>query len=237
MRTGSRSAWAWGALDLAVGVLIAAAVVVMIRDQVAHDAFVPGEYFAYFTIQTNLLDVVVLALGAVLLLARGRQSAGYSTLRACAAAYAVLTGVVYNLLLRGLPAAPGDFVTTIHWPNEVVHVVGPLYLAIEWVLHRSQPVPGRSLGALVGAGVAYPVVWVLATLVRGSVTGWYPYDFLDPGGPAGPTGVAAYVAGISAFIALLLGLARIVRAHDPRVRPGGGAPSQPHEADGVKMGS
>lgn len=213
----------WAAADLAVAALVAAAIATMIGDQAVNGAFALDEYFAYFTIQTNLLDVVVLVVGGLALLRRGEQSPGYATVRACAVAYAVVTGVVYNALLRGLPAAPGDYVTQIGWPNEVVHVVGPAYLALEWVLHRSRPLPGRSLGSLVAVGVAYPVVWVVLTLVRGGLDGldgWYPYDFLDPAQPAGVVGVAAHVVGIAAFIALLLVGTRLVRGRGRGSRMG-----------------
>ncbi len=209
----------WAVADLVVSALIAVAIVVMVVDQAVNDAFMPTRYFAFFTIQTNLLDVVVLAAGGLALLRRGSQSEAYAVLRACAVSYAVVTGVVYNALLRGLEVDPGVYVTQVTWPNEVVHVVGPAYLALEWVLNRTRPVPARSVGRLVAIGVVYPLVWVALTLVRGSADGFYPYPFIDPTGPAGWPGVAAYVVGIATFIALVLVLVRAVRGREGRMGP------------------
>lgn len=121
-------------------------------------------------------------------------------------AYMLVTGVVYNTLLRGIELPQG---TTVLWANEVLHVVGPLVLLLDLLL-----APGRRglRWSAVGAVLVFPVVWVVYTLVRGPwvtnpVTGassWYPYPFLDPGNPAlqpgGYAGVAVYVVGIALLI-------------------------------------
>jgi hypothetical protein len=46
--------------------------------------------------------------------------------------------------------------------------------------------------------LAYPLVWTGYTLVRGALTGWYPYPFLDPAN-GGYATVALYVAAILVF--------------------------------------
>jgi hypothetical protein len=48
----------------------------------------------------------------------------------------------------------------------------------------------------------YPLAWVAFSLVRGVLTGWWPYPFLDPTGPAGWLGVVEYIVGIAAFFLL-----------------------------------
>ena len=202
-------------LDLGVAALVAAALAVMIGDQVRHDAFVPEEYFSYFTIQSSLLNVVVLAVGGYALLRSGGVSTRYAMARASVVAYGVVTGVVYNALLRGIDPEPGAFVSEIGWPNEVVHVVVPVYLAVEWVLNAHRPRLPRSV---IGVALVYPLLWVVFALVRGGLDGWYPYDFLDPG-TAGWLGTAAYVVGIAAFIAALVAGARAVNLRQAR---GGG---------------
>jgi hypothetical protein len=68
----------------------------------------------------------------------------------------------------------------------------------------------------------YPLAWVGFSLVRGAMTGWWPYPFLDPTGPNGVTGVVVYVAGIAAFmafnafIAVLIGWAWSKRKRAPK---------------------
>lgn len=60
----------------------------------------------------------------------------------------------------------------------------------------------------------YPLGWVAFTVIRGMITGWWPYPFLEPDGPNGVGGVIVYILGIAvfmainAFIALLIARAR-----------------------------
>lgn len=48
----------------------------------------------------------------------------------------------------------------------------------------------------------YPLAWVAFTVIRGILTNWWPYPFLDPAGPNGVGGVVAYIVGIAAFMSL-----------------------------------
>lgn len=168
-------------------------------------------FFSFFTILSNVASVVVLALAGAWLwrtreAAAVREPRGLAVALASVTAYMLVTGVVYNTLLRGIELPQG---TTVLWSNEVLHVVGPLVLLLDLLL-----APGRRglRWSAVGAVLVFPVVWVVYTLVRGPwvtnpVTGassWYPYPFLDPGNPAlqpgGYAGVTVYVVGIALLI-------------------------------------
>lgn len=153
-----------------------------------------ANFFSFFTIQANLLSVVSLVLGATWLL-RGGDSARIAVLRLSVATYMATTGVVYNLLLRGIELPQGQ---TVPWSNEVLHVVAPVLLVLDWLL-----APGRRRVGwrAIGAVVAFPIVWAVYTLVRGPIVGWYPYPFLDPAlAPTGYASVAFYVVLIAAII-------------------------------------
>jgi len=108
-----------------------------------------------------------------------------------------VTGAVYNLLLRG--GAPGDYVGP-QWPNEVMHVWIPLFILVDWLLAPGRPAIRWATLWLV---LSYPVVWAGSTLIRGAVTGWYPYPFLEPTGPSGYLSVVEYIVGLSVFIVAL----------------------------------
>src|SRR3954468_14632936 len=77
-------------------------------------------FFSFFTIDSNLLSVVAFAIGAILL-SQGRATdpRWYAIGRGGVTAYMVTTGIVYNLLLRGIDLPQG---TTVPWSNEVLHV-------------------------------------------------------------------------------------------------------------------
>jgi hypothetical protein len=139
-------------------------------------------FLSFFTIQSNVFAAVVLAIGAVTLLRGSTDAPWFATLRAAATTYMVTTGVVYNLLLRGIELPQGS---TLAWSNEVLHLVAPVFLLLDWLLAPGRrPLPVRKVGVI----VIYPIVWVVYTLVRGPLlldegTGaafWYPYPFLNP---------------------------------------------------------
>lgn len=150
------------------------------------DQNIPGDvvnFLSFFTIQSNMFAAVALALGAVFLLSgRVADAPWFATVRAAAATYMVTTGVVYNLLLRGIELPQGS---TLPWSNEVLHLVAPVYLLVDWLFAPGRrALPNRKVGLI----VIYPIVWVLYTLVRGpllfdegtAASFWYPYPFLNP---------------------------------------------------------
>lgn len=196
-----------GVLRIATGVLLLAAIVTQIADQLAHNAFEPDHYFGYFTVQSSLIAVVVLFVGGVLALGRREDPELYTAVRMSTVTYAVVTCIVYNTLLRGLP---GDGFVGVQWPNELTHVWIPLLIVLDWLFS-----PGRAALALgrIFLAIGYPLLWLAVTLVRGVQTRWYPYPFLEPDGPDGPVSVIAYVVGITLFIlavaVVAIGISRV----------------------------
>ncbi|MGV8857666.1 Pr6Pr family membrane protein [Rhodoglobus sp.] len=184
----------FGILRLAVAVLVFASIATQVIDESIHNDFVAKEYFSYFTIQSSLINVVILALSGLVAVRRERESTLLSVLRASVVSYAVVTAGVYNVLLRGIP---DEGYVGIQWPNEVIHVWVPLFLLLDWLVAPSRPVLRMRDVRIV---VIYPLAWLAFTFVRGALDGWFPYPFLQPNGPDGWGGIAVYVLGIAAFI-------------------------------------
>ena len=194
----------FGVLSLLAAVTLVAALTTQITDQVLNDAFVPEEYFSYFTIQTALANLVALVASGLYHFQSSIDTMKLAMVRHALFAYGIVTGTVYNLLLRGLPTEPGEFVSEFTFPNEVLHVVMPVFLALEWLANPHRPkLPWWSIVV----GIIYPVGWAVGAVVRGHYTGWYPYDFLDPRQPAGWEGVWLHIGGIAVVIVLLLAIA------------------------------
>ena len=191
------------AARVAVALGIVAAVVVQLRSSIdfagrdgdPDTVTVLVNFFSYFTIESNTLAAGLLLVGAFRLATHREESRGYA------------------LLEQG---------AVIPWSNEVLHVVGPAYLLLDWCLapDRSR-IPTRDVLVV----IAFPLLWAAYTLVRGPFasdpylkTGyWYPYPFLNPvtldGGYAA---VAAYVVGIAAvFVVIAAGVLWISRRPDP----------------------
>lgn len=203
-----------GIISIIAGLIVLAALITQITDQISVGRFKPTQYFSYFTIQTAMINIVVLIVGGFMALRNERDTRLYTAIRASVFSYALVTAVVYNLLLRDIPNDDG-YVGPV-WPNESLHVWIPIYIALDWLL-----TPGRVRIAwsTLWLAVSYPLIWVGVTMVRGSITGWYPYPFLEPDGPNGVTGVVIYVVAIAAFIIVLAAIAVLInRVHTRGVR-------------------
>ncbi|WP_158794636.1 Pr6Pr family membrane protein [Granulicella sp. L60] len=133
--------------------------------------------FSYFTILTNLLVAIVSTAAAL----RGPNDpkdssddvflTRPSTLSATAA-YILIVGVTYSLLLRSFWDPTGLQAVA----NSALHDVTPVLYLLCWfffvpkgTLHWSQPF----------RWLLYPVLYVIYCLLRGMATGIYPYHFVD----------------------------------------------------------
>lgn len=127
--------------------------------------------FSYFTIQSNLLILVVLI---TLALHPRRDGRLWRILRLDALLGIVITGLVYALVLSkevhpvGLAAVA----------NTGLHYVAPWASLAGWLLFGPRPRIDTRTIALV---FIWPVAWIGYTFVHGAVSHWYPYPFLDAG--------------------------------------------------------
>jgi hypothetical protein len=189
-----------------VRALSAALVVIAIAYQVKvildAGAFQPTRFFAYFTIQSNLIGVAAFAW--VLVNAEGPRSRALELFRGASAAYLAVTFVVFLLLLSEADVGLGA-----SWVDFVLHKLFPIVVVADWFMDPPQLrlTMGDALVWLV-----YPIAWTAFTIVRGAVDGWYPYPFLDPanGGYASVAiTVVAITVGFLAFAALLVWLSNV----------------------------
>lgn len=216
VRLMQSTAWArtWSALRIAMAAIIAAAIVAQLAKSVGtaieleRDAVTTvANFFSFFTILSNTLSSVVLAWAGIWYFSRGRDAlrepAGLAVALAAVTTYMVITGIVYNTLLRGIELPQGS--APIPWSNEVLHLIGPLFLLADlFVGPLRRALPWRAVWAV----IAFPIAWVAYTMVRGGlvtnpVTGdpyWYPYPFLNPYGPGGWASVGVYVVAIAVAI-------------------------------------
>lgn len=189
-----------GVIRIAMGLLVLAAMITQIADTIIYDVFVPSEYFSYFTIQSSMMNIVVLIAGGVLALRYRSDTVLYTGVRSAITVFAVVTGVVYNVLLRGVPA---EGYVGVQWPTEVHHVWIPIYILIDWLFATGRARIGyRWLWVAVG----FPIAWCAYTLIRGAATDWYPYPFINPA-TAGWGSVIVYIVALAGFIVALAAVA------------------------------
>lgn len=204
-----------GLLHLVAAAFLLFTFVFQIIDLQIGGSFVPSEYFVYFTNDTTMIAIVVLALTGVSMLRKDRDGILLTSAALAVVPLAMVTGVVYNLTLRGVPT---EVYLGMDWENEVLHVAVPLFLTIDWfvlrLFDRGRPaLPWRAL--LVA--LVFPVLWIAMTMIRGAITGWYPYPFLEPA--AGFATNATYLGGITVFVLVIVVLGILVSRYRAAPNP------------------
>jgi hypothetical protein len=134
--------------------------------------FTAGNFLSYFTVQSNiLLAVTLVALAIRPPLAR---HVPFLTMRGMATLAIIVTGLVYAVLLA---PASADVDVSLRAVDFVVHTLAPIVGLVDWLVDPPRPRPPL---ATVMSWLAFPILWLVYTLTRGALTGWYPYPFLDP---------------------------------------------------------
>lgn len=140
----------------------------------------------YFTIITNLLVALTLARAAL-----GRRVS--PNLAATITLSIVMVGVVYRLLLAPAEPKPApDF-----YPDFLMHVAVPVLVPLWWAAFADR---NLSLKGLV-TWLSLPAAYQIYALIRGALTGRYPYFFLDLQ-KSGPSVVLIYSLSLIAAFAL-----------------------------------
>jgi len=176
------------------GIAITALVAVLIQ----YATFISGtsegvalatlRYFSYFTITTNCLVAVGWGAAAFAPQTALGQFFSKDTIRTAVTSYIVLVGVIYHVLLAAIHDPQG-----ISWyANHLLHTLVPLAVFLEWLFLSGE----RTIrfGHIISWQV-YPVVYTAYTLVKGAITGFYPYPFLDVN-ELGYSGVSIQLVGL-----------------------------------------
>jgi hypothetical protein len=125
----------------------------------------PINFFSYFTVISNLL-----ASFSLISLSLKRPEQKYlNILRGAATLYVIITGLGFTILLGGKNE---EF---IWWINIIVHYITPIIMLLDWIFILASKITFRK--SLIWIG--FMLVYLIYSLIRGSVTNWYPYSFLD----------------------------------------------------------
>lgn len=152
-----------------------------------------ARYIAYFTIQSNLLVLV-----SVAVLARDPFADGprWRALRLAGVMGITVTGLVHFVLLRPLLELDGLSLVA----DRLLHLAVPGLAVVGWLVFGPR---GRIDRRALVAAFLWPVAWLAVTLAVEAVTGWYPYPFLDVAS-SGWAGVALSCAGIAVLVVVCL---------------------------------
>ncbi|GAA4062725.1 Pr6Pr family membrane protein [Streptomyces shaanxiensis] len=149
----------------------------------------PLRSLSHFAIQSNILLALVFALAARRAWTARRPLP--SALTGATLLYAVVTGLVYHLLLASEASAyvfPGVLTGTATAPtgwhaitNQVLHTATPIAAVLDWLLLTA---PGQLRLRRAATWMLYPLTYLAFALVRGGLLapgapGRYLYPFLD----------------------------------------------------------
>lgn len=147
-------------------------------------------FFSYFTNLSNLFASLVFIIAAFRLLQNRPPSAIDDLIRGSSVIAMVLVGIVYGVLLRGI-----DLGSLLPWINIVLHYVMPVAVVADWLY---QP-PRSKLGPKhIKYWLIFPALYLIYSIVRGALVGWYAYPFFDPLKSGGYISVTFYCLGILA---------------------------------------
>ncbi len=150
-------------------------------------------FFSFFTIQTNIL--VALVLTAFSIKSSPDEWLVHPFVRSAVAVYIAMVGLVYVVLLRHLWAPQGA-----QWiADTVLHYVMPVGYMLFW-LSCVRKTGLRWYDPLLW--LIYPLFYLGFVLVRGKMSGFYPYPFIDAR-TLGYAGVTANTAGLLIVCAAL----------------------------------
>ncbi len=189
---------AWFALSLQL--------LLTIRTSITNGMSVIGAlatYFSFFTILTNLLVALVLTFSLLATKSRWGKFFSNPATTTGTALYIATVGIIYSLLLRHTWNPEGLNKLT----DTILHDVVPVLYVAFWIFF----VPRSGLRWKNPLSWAiYPIVYFAWVLLRGAVTGRYPYPFIDVAQLGYPRALLNAVALL--LLVLMAGLAVIAVA-------------------------
>ena len=192
-----------GGVRLAIAVTCVIALIARYNWGLGSVTFAPGNYYAYLTIQCNIAFAIVMAVAAAAALRAERDPAWLTALRASILTCTVTAGIIFGIIVQqaGSNTVPID----VPISDMVLHFWLPPLAVLEWLL---SPGRGRAAWRIVLYVLGYTVSWGGLTMLRGTIVGWYPYYFLDPGQLSGPVEFFT-VTGLALLVFTVVGLAMV----------------------------
>jgi len=208
--TTSRTARTWHLLTLAVAViaLVLQLALILGGDNILDSTAAASRleqtrrYFSYFTIQSNLLVAVSMAL-----IVRDRiDTQVFRVVRLASLIGITVTGLVAAV---ALPPSP-NYTTGSLVCDRLLHIAVPVLTFVGWVAFGPRGKVSRDdlLPTLI-----WPVAWLVCTLALGPFVGWYPYPFLD----VAKIGYGSTLLNCALIAVLFLGLGALALWADRRL--------------------
>ncbi|MGB8191201.1 MAG: Pr6Pr family membrane protein [Chitinophagaceae bacterium] len=146
---------------------VIAQLVLMINNRKAPIGETIIRFFTFFTILTNIIVAVYLTAQSF----RSKRFTAPGTLTAVTV-YITIVGLVYQVILRPLWSPTGLQKIV----DELLHTINPLLIILFWYLFEEKR--KVKYWQIIG-WLLYPVVYVIYVFIRGNISGFYPYPFIN----------------------------------------------------------
>ena len=143
----------------------------MIENRVADVPETVIRFFSFFTILTNLLVGIYFS---VLINSNNFKTSFFYKLFSVTSVtiYIFIVGLVYQIALRHIwqPAGLQRLV------DELLHSIIPILVVLYWYFYENK---NNLKYSDVWFWLIYPIVYLIFILIRGQISGYYPYPFLN----------------------------------------------------------
>jgi hypothetical protein len=128
-------------------------------------------FFSYFTILTNILVAIYFTAIVIQGNSRRRLLSSPGALTAITG-YITVVGLIYQVALRNLWQPEGQ-----QWlVDELLHTIIPIAVIFFWYFNESSfPIRFQQIGTW----LIFPLVYLILILIRGAISKFYPYPFVN----------------------------------------------------------
>lgn len=131
-----------------------------------------AHFLSFFTIQTNVLIVLLMLLPALAPSSRVSHLLSRPSVRTAVASYSAVTAIIYLLLLRNI----GQDYGLERLADWILHYVTPTMAIIDWLVCVPK---GQLRWRHCVRILIYPALYCASTFLYSAATGWYPYPFFN----------------------------------------------------------
>lgn len=129
-------------------------------------------FFSFFTIWTNLLIAIYFTAILTSKDLQVKQFFERPGMLTSIAIYITLVGSIYHLLLTAV-WSPHGLAKIV---NEFLHTIIPIYVIVFWVLYEKKT---KLKWKQIARWLIFPLAYLMVAMIRGRISGWYPYPFFD----------------------------------------------------------
>ena len=131
-------------------------------------------FFSFFTILTNLLVAIYFTLSLIKKTNNPLLPINKPGTLTAVTVYITIVGIVYQVLLRHTWEPKGAQKVV----DELLHTVIPILVIVFWFLYEQKETIGYKQ---IFKWLIYPSIYLIYILIRGNISNFYPYPFIDVG--------------------------------------------------------